>query len=88
MTDSSKDCLTCKFIGVGTFSAISIYASMLRKTVPKSDKGQRIFLAIFAVGSGGIAILRAVTWMVKRIIIIIISIIRVYFVSVVVSFKC
>jgi hypothetical protein len=61
MTDSSKDCLTCKFIGIGTFSTISIYASMLRKTVPKSDKGQRLFLATFAVCSGAIAILRAVT---------------------------
>ena len=56
------DCLQCRVIGVGTFGGIASYALYLRQfKTPASDKGQRLFLAAFAIGAGSIAVLRAVS---------------------------
>jgi len=54
----TKDCFTCRTIGVLTFSGISSYAIYLRMNTPSHDKGQRIFLGVFAIGALSMAIVR------------------------------
>lgn len=53
-----KDCMSCKIIGVSTFTGIGLYALNLRHSTPIADKRQRVFLACFAVSAFGVASLR------------------------------
>jgi len=53
-----EDCLSCKVIGMSTFTGIGLYALHLRMKTPVADKRQRVFLACFAVSAFGVASLR------------------------------
>jgi hypothetical protein len=53
-----EDCLSCKAIGVATFTGIGLYALNLRYKTPVGDKRQRTFLACFAVCAFGVGSLR------------------------------
>ena len=55
----SKDCLTCRTVGVLTFGGVGVYMLHLFQTTPKRDKGQRLFVAAFAAAAFGLSAYRA-----------------------------
>ena len=59
VVERSKDCLSCKIIGVGTFSGIGTYGAYLFYHTPSSNRQNRIFYAMFSLGAFTAAIFRA-----------------------------
>lgn len=56
--EENKSCLTCKLIGVSTFTGIGLYTSYLLINTPKLNKTNRIFYSIFSLSAFTIAIIR------------------------------
>ena len=54
-----EDCNECRIIGSLTFTGVAGYLLYVRSTVRHTEKGQRFFLASFAVASAAIAAARA-----------------------------
>ena len=55
-----EDCLSCKIIGTGTFTGLSLYTFYQRTQIPKTNIVHRGITAGLSIVFAGVAITRAV----------------------------
>lgn len=58
INNQKEDCLSCKIIGVSTFSGIGAYGSYLYFITPKNNSKNRLFYSIFTLTSFSLALFR------------------------------
>jgi hypothetical protein len=54
-----EDCMSCRVTGFLTFSGLTAYILHAKTTIPVSNKRYQLFLTCFALGTGTVAITRA-----------------------------